>query len=252
MIDDLRKTIEPGSEEERLLSQVNEKRVPVHVAVIMDGNGRWARQRGLGRKEGHKEGAVSARKICEYARRLGVKYITLFAFSSENWKRPITEVNALMNLLYDNLLNNRSLLVDNEIRFKIVGDIARLPGKLKKQLNETIEYSKDFDKMQINLALNYGGRLEIVNAVKNIVADGVSPSKINEKLISKYLYTADSPDPDLLIRTSGELRISNFLLYQLAYSEFYFTDALWPDFRLKEFLEAILTYQGRDRRFGKV
>lgn len=252
MIEEIKKTLDPGSEEACLLDQLDVAKLPVHVAVIMDGNGRWAQQRGLGRKEGHQEGAVSARKICENARRIGIKYITLFAFSSENWKRPLLEVNALMDLLYQNLLDNRSLLVDNEIRFNIIGDIDKMPGKLKKKLMETIALSAHFNKMEINLALNYGGRMEIVSAIRRIISEGIPASRVDEKLISQYLYTVGRPDPDLLIRTSGELRISNFLLYQLAYSEFYFSDVLWPDFRLKDFLQAILAYQNRQRRFGKI
>lgn len=252
MITTFKKLIEEGSEEEERLRRIDTTRIPVHVAVIMDGNGRWAEQRGLDRKDGHKEGAVSAKKIVEYALRLGVKYITLFAFSSENWKRPLKEINALMNMLYENLVEQKSLLIENQIKLNIVGDIGRLPGKLKKKLVETIGFSKSFKKMQLNLALNYGARMEILNAVKHILEDNVPPSKINEKLFNKYLFTADCPDPDLLIRTSGELRISNFLLYQIAYSELYFTPTLWPDFRLKEFLDAVLDFQSRKRRFGKV
>jgi undecaprenyl diphosphate synthase len=252
MIETFKNLIDEGSEEEKLLLRIDTKRLPVHIAVIMDGNGRWANRRGLNRKEGHQEGAVSAKKIVEYARRIGIKYLTLFAFSSENWKRPISEINALMNMLYENLIEQKQLLMDNEIKLEIIGDITRLPGKLKKKLMETINISKHHDKMQLNLALNYGSRLEILNAVKRIVEDNVSPSKINEKLFTKYLYTARCPDPDLLVRTSGELRISNFLLYQIAYAELYFTPILWPDFRLKEFLNAILDFQARERRFGKV
>ena len=252
MIETFKNLIDEGSEEEKLLFRIDPTRLPAHIAIIMDGNGRWANQRGLNRKEGHKEGAVSARKIVEYARRIGIKYITLFTFSSENWKRPISEVNTLMNMLYENLIDQKQLLIENEIKLEIIGDITRLPGKLKKKLMETIELSKNYDKMQLNLALNYGSRPEILNAVKRIVEDNISPSKINEKLFAKYLYTAECPDPDLLIRTSGELRLSNFLLYQIAYAELYFTPIHWPDFRLKEFLNAILDFQARERRFGKV
>lgn len=252
MITKFKNLIEEGSEEEELLRRINTTRIPVHVAVIMDGNGRWAENRGLDRKDGHKEGAVSAKKIVEYALRLGVKYITLFAFSSENWKRPLKEINALMNMLYENLIEQKSLLIENQIKLDIVGDIGRLPGKLKKKLMETIEFSRSHKKMQLNLALNYGSRMEILNAVKRILKDKVPPSKINEKLFNQYLFTADCPDPDLLIRTSGEQRISNFLLYQIAYSELYFTPTPWPDFRLKEFLNAVLDFQSRERRFGKV
>jgi undecaprenyl diphosphate synthase len=252
MINDLKELIKEGSEEESLLQKINIDKIPVHIAVIMDGNGRWAKQKGLRRIAGHKEGAKSARKITEYALRIGVKYLTLFAFSSENWKRPVKEINALMNMLYENLIEQEDLLVQNAIRFKIVGDIERLPSKLKKKLVETMELSSAYNKMQINLAVNYGARMEIINAVKKIVEENIPSSKIDEKLFSHYLYTAGCPEPDLLIRTSGELRISNFLLYQLAYSELYFTPTLWPDFRLIEFLKAILDFQDRERRFGKI
>jgi undecaprenyl diphosphate synthase len=252
MINNFKNLIKEDSEEEELLRQINKNRIPVHLAVIMDGNGRWAKQRGLNRKDGHKEGAVSARKITEHALRMGIKYLTLFAFSSENWKRPVKEVNALMNMFYNNLVEQKNLLVENDIKLVIVGDIARLPVKLKEKLAETMELSKHFKKMQVNLALNYGSRMEILTAVKRILEDNVPAEKINGKLFNKYLYTAGCPDPDLLIRTSGELRISNFLLYQLAYAELYFTPTLWPDFKLKEFLQAILDFQNRERRFGKI
>lgn len=251
MINNFDGIIKEGSEEEVLLRKIDKNKIPVHVAVIMDGNGRWAEQRGLTRKEGHIEGAESARKITEYALRSGIKYLTLFAFSSENWKRPLREVNALMNMLYKNLIEQKGLLVENNIKLGIVGDIERLPVKLKKELMATMELSRSFKKMVVNLALNYGSRMEIVNAVKNILKDDIPVSKIDEKLFSTYLYTADCPEPDLLIRTSGELRISNFLLYQVAYSELYFTPTLWPDFRLKDFLKAILDFQKRKRRYGK-
>jgi undecaprenyl diphosphate synthase len=244
--------IKEGTEAYRLAGQIDPGKIPVHLAVIMDGNGRWAQKHGLKRVEGHKVGAESARKITEYSVRSGIKYLTLFAFSSENWKRPVTEVNTLMNMLYENLVEQKELLMKNEIQLKIVGDIDRLPGKLKKKLIETMELSKSHRGMQLNLALNYGARMEIIRAVKGIVEDNISSKKINEALFRKYLYTSDTPDPDLLIRTSGELRISNFLLYQAAYSELYFTPTLWPDFRLEEFLNALVDYQHRERRFGKV
>lgn len=252
MIENFLDLIQKGSEEEALLHQIDKNKIPTHVAVIMDGNGRWAKQKGLKRKDGHQEGAVSARKITEYALRLGIKYLTLFAFSSENWKRPITEVNALMNMLYENLIQQRDLLAKNDIRLLIVGDLDRLPALLKSKLLETMDFSNSHQKMQINLALNYGSRMEIINAVKKILRDNIPVQEINEELFAGYLYTSDCPDPDLLIRTSGELRISNFLLYQLAYSELYFTPTLWPDFRLKEFIKAILDFQSRERRFGKI
>lgn len=252
MIPKLKEILEEGSEDYRLAEQLDKDRIPIHVAIIMDGNGRWARQQGLDRVEGHKVGAESARKITEYALRCGVKYLTLFAFSSENWKRPVKEVNMLMNMLYENLVDQKALLMDNEIRFNIIGDAGRLPGKLKKKLQETIDASAHHQAMQLNLALNYGSRMEIVNAVKRMVEDKVPARKIDETLISKYLYTSDMPDPDLMIRTSGEVRISNFLLYQLAYAELFFSSEMWPEFRMKQFLEALLDFQRRDRRFGKV
>lgn len=241
-----------NNEIENLIKKINKKKLPKHVAIIMDGNGRWAKNKGLNRIEGHKEGTISARKITEIGLKIGIKYLTFYTFSTENWKRPAKEVNALMNMLYENLVEQKKLLVDNKIKLKVLGNINKLPKKLREKIVETEEYSKDFNKMQINLALNYGSREEITEAVKRIVKLGIKESKINEKLISDNLFTKGIPDPDLLIRTSGEFRISNFLLYQIAYSEFYFTDVLWPDFREHEFLKAILDYQNRERRFGGV
>ena len=252
MLSTLSDIIKEGTEEYRLARQVNPKKIPHHLAVIMDGNGRWANKHGLKREEGHRVGAESARAITEYSLRTGIKYLTLFAFSSENWKRPLSEINTLMNMLYEKLVEQKDLLIENDIRLQIVGDIERLPGKLKKKLIETIELSKSHRTMQVNLALNYGARMEIIHAVKRIVEANISSRKIDEALFQEYLYTSGSPDPDLLIRTSGELRISNFLLYQIAYSELYFTPTLWPDFRLKEFLNALIDFQHRERRFGKI
>ncbi|MGE5341305.1 MAG: polyprenyl diphosphate synthase [Candidatus Omnitrophota bacterium] len=244
--------IEEGTEEYRLAQEINPLKMPVHIAVIMDGNGRWAKSQGLKREEGHKIGAESAQRITEYALRCGVKYLTLFTFSSENWKRPLHEINVLMNMLYQKLVEQQELLMQNDIRLRIVGDIDRLPGKLKRKLMETIEISKSHQTMQLNLALNYGSRMEIIQAIKRIVEDKIPAKEIDESLFQKYLFTHDIPDPDLLIRTSGEHRISNFLLYQIAYSELYFTPTHWPDFRLKEFFKAIIDFQKRERRFGKV
>jgi undecaprenyl diphosphate synthase len=241
-----------GSEEEALLGKINLKKLPRHVAVIMDGNGRWAKQRGFDRAAGHRQGAESARVVTECAARLGIKYLTMFAFSSENWKRPLREVSTLMELLYDNLVDKRELLIDNQIRLKMIGNQGKLPSKLREKIRETEEMSKDFKKMQINLALNYGSRGEIVAAVRKIMQDRVPAGRVNEKLFGKYLYTDGSPDPDLLIRTSGELRISNFLLFQIAYAELYFTEIFWPDFRVKEFFEAVIDFQQRKRRFGSL
>ncbi len=252
MLNKLNDLIREGTEEYRLAQQIIPGKVPAHIAIIMDGNGRWAKNHGLKREEGHKKGAESARAATEYSLRSGIQYLTLFAFSSENWKRPIPEVNTLMNMLYENMVEQKHLIMDNGIKFTIVGDIDPLPNKLKNKLLETMEISKNNRTMQLNLALNYGGRMEIVRAVKKIIEDKIPPKKIDESLFARYLYTVGSPDPDLLIRTSGELRISNFLLFQLAYSELYFSSTLWPDFRLKEFLTSILEYQKRERRFGKL
>jgi undecaprenyl diphosphate synthase len=252
MISSFKDLVEEDSEEATLLEQIDKKKIPVHTAVIMDGNGRWAKARGLKREEGHKQGAETARKITEYAVRTGIKYLTLFTFSSENWKRPLTEINMLMNMLYEKLIEQKDLLVKNGVKLIILGEIERLPAKLKNKLIETMEFSKHHKKMQLNLALNYGSRTEIVNAVKRILEDQIPSHKIDEKLFSRYLYTGSCPDPDLLIRTSGELRISNFLLYQSAYTELYFTRTLWPDFDLAEFLKALLDFQNRARRFGKI
>lgn len=252
MISSFKDLVKEGSEEEILLEKIDTKTIPGHLAVIMDGNGRWAKGRGLKREEGHKRGAETARKITEYALRIGIKYLTLFAFSSENWKRPLKEVNMLMNMLYEKLIEQRDLLVKNDIKLNILGELNGLPLKLKNKLLETMELSKSHKKMQVNLALNYGARTEILNAVKKILENQVSPKKIDENLFKEYLYTKGSPDPDLLIRTSGELRISNFLLYQSAYTELYFTKTLWPEFDLGEFLKALLDFQNRARRFGKV
>jgi undecaprenyl diphosphate synthase len=244
--------INEGSEEYRLTRDIDPGKIPVHAAIIMDGNGRWAKKQGLKREEGHKVGAQSAQKITEYALKIGVKYLTLFAFSSENWKRPLTEVNTLMNMLHQKLVEQKELLIKNDIKLTVVGDMGKLPGKLRKKLTETMELSQSHKAMQLNLALNYGARMEIINAVKRIIDDNIPAKKIDETLFQQYLYTAGTPDPDLLIRTSGELRISNFLLYQIAYSELYFTPTPWPEFRLKEFLKAIADYQHRERRFGKI
>lgn len=241
-----------GSEEYILLEKLNAEKLPGHLAVIMDGNGRWAEAKGLSRAEGHKVGAESARKITEFSVRLGIKHLTLFTFSSENWSRPVREVNTLMDMLHKNLLTQKDLLIDHNIRFSVLGDLKRLPKKLRTSISETIELSKGHTGLTLHLALNYGGRVEIIEAVKKIIDDGLSSRKVNENSFRKYLYDPKMPDPDLLIRTSGESRISNFLLYQIAYSELFFSDVLWPDFRLKELLTALVSFQERDRRFGKV
>ncbi len=242
----------PGSKEHELIGRIDEKRLPVHVAITMDGNGRWAKAKNLERNAGHSAGAEAAREITEVSARLGIRYLTLFTFSSENWKRPAGEIQFLMDMLYENLLKRQSLLDDNDIRLKIVGDMEKLPKKLKNKLLDSEKGSREHKRMQVNLALNYGSRQEILRAVRAIVGRRIPAEAIDEKLFSECLYTAGCPDPDLLIRTSGEQRISNFLLYQIAYSELYFTPTLWPDFRAVELFRAIIDYQGRERRFGGI
>ncbi|MCX6558498.1 MAG: isoprenyl transferase [Candidatus Aminicenantes bacterium] len=252
MFDHVRSLYPKESVEFSLLDRLDEKRLPRHVAIIMDGNGRWARQKKLPRTAGHSAGAETARTITEMAARLGIKFLTLFTFSSENWKRPAGEIRFLMNMLYENLLKQKDLLEKNSIKLRIFGMIDKLPGKLREKLEETERQSQKNRGMQVNLALNYGARAEIVHAVRQIIAQGFPASRINEKTFANFLDTARCPDPDLLIRTSGELRISNFLLYQIAYSELYFTPVLWPDFKVVDLFEAIIDFQDRDRRFGKL
>lgn len=242
----------PQSEECALIGRIDEKRLPAHVAIIMDGNGRWAQQKNLKRNAGHSAGAEAAREITEIAVRLGIRYLTLFMFSSENWKRPAGEVQFLLDMFYKNLTEQHDLLEQNDIKLKIIGDIDKLPGKLREKLDEVQASSRDHRRLQVNLALNYGSRPEIVRAVRGIIAAGLSAGQVDEATFAQYLYTAGCPDPDLLIRTSGELRLSNFLLYQIAYSELYFTPTLWPDFRAREFFRAIIDYQGRERRYGSI
>jgi undecaprenyl diphosphate synthase len=241
-----------GSEEHALLSCIDEKRLPAHVAITMDGNGRWAKQKNLDRNAGHSAGAEAAREITEVSARLGIRYLTLFTFSSENWKRPPVEVQFLMNILYENLLQRQALLDENDIRLKIIGEMERLPEKLRKKLQDSEKRSREHKRMQVNLALDYGSRQEILRAVRAIISEGIPAKRVDEKTFARFLHTAGCPDPDLLIRTSGELRISNFLLYQIAYSELYFTPTLWPDFRAREYFRAIIDFQGRARRFGSI
>jgi undecaprenyl diphosphate synthase len=242
----------PQSEETALINRIDEERLPAHVAVIMDGNGRWAKQKNLKRNAGHRAGAEAAREITEIAARLGIRYLTLFMFSSENWKRPAGEVKFLLDMFYKNLIEQHELLVKNDIKLKIIGDTGKLPGKLQEKLREVEANSQNHKRLQVNLALNYGSRPEILRAIRQIIAERIPADQLDEATFSKFLYTAGCPDPDLLIRTSGELRISNFLLYQIAYSELYFTPILWPDFRAKEFFRAIIDFQGRERRFGNI
>lgn len=242
----------PGSEERGLIERIDPMRLPLHVAITMDGNGRWAKNRGLERNAGHSAGAEAAREVTEAAARLGIRYLTLFTFSSENWRRPAGEVQFLMDMLYENLLDRGELLTDNDIRLKVIGDRERLPGRLRRKLQEAEELSRPHRRMQVNLALNYGGRQEILRAARAVVEAGIPAGRIDEEAFASRLYTAGCPDPDLLIRTSGEMRISNFLLFQIAYSELYFTPVLWPDFRARELFRAVIDFQGRERRFGKI
>lgn len=230
--------------------------IPNHIAIIMDGNGRWAKDKGNIRLFGHKEGVESVRDITESCAQLGVNHLTLYAFSTENWNRPSDEVNGLMKLLVNSLKKEADRLHKNNIKLTSIGQINRLPKSCQNQLQEVIELTKDNDRLELCLALSYSGRWDITEAVKKVaqdVADGkVSPDDISDELIGTYLSTADIPDPDLIIRTSGEFRISNFLLWQLAYSELYVTKTYWPDFRRNELYQAIFSYQKRDRRYGNV
>lgn len=253
MLENLKGFIEPGSEEERLINLIDFSKLPRHVAVIMDGNGRWAKKRNLPRVEGHRQGAKSVREIVETAARLGVDFLTLYAFSKENWKRPKNEVRTLWRLLEDYLKKEDKVLVKNRFRLLVIGQIDALSNTIQKELKRVIELTKDNDRMTIVLALNYGGRAEIVDAVKKIIkGNDFNIDSLDENTFSHHLYTAPIPDPDLLIRTSGEFRISNFLLWQIAYSEIWITSKLWPDFRKKDFLEALVEYQKRERRFGDI
>ena len=228
--------------------------LPKHIAIIMDGNGRWALKNGLSRVDGHFEGVDSVRDIAEAAASLGIKYITLYTFSTENWNRPKQEVDALMSLFIETIIKELDTLNKNDIRLNAIGDLDSLPAENYKQLIETMEQTSSNSTMTLTLAMSYSSRWEIINAVKNIASEvesGKLKSKeINEDIFENYLSTSGIPDPELLIRTSGEIRISNYLLWQIAYSELYFTDVLWPDFREEELYKAIVEYQDRERRFG--
>lgn len=233
------------------MEEIDATNLPKHIAITMDGNGRWAKSKGKLRIFGHKNGVKAVRDTVEGAAEIGIKYLTLYAFSSENWNRPEKEVNALMTLLVSAINKETKTLMDNNIRLSTIGDINKLPSKAQKELQEAISKTKDNTRMTLVLALSYSGRGEILIAVKNIIKDGKEPEEINEATFQQYLTTKSVPDPELLIRTSGEYRISNFLLWQIAYSELYFTDTLWPDFRRADLYKAILNYQSRERRFGK-
>ncbi|MCL6216824.1 isoprenyl transferase [Zunongwangia pacifica] len=234
---------------------LNLTKLPSHIAVIMDGNGRWAKKQGFLRAVGHNEGVKSVRDVVEGSAEIGIKFLTLYAFSTENWNRPKLEVDTLMKILVSSLKKEIKTLQDNNIKLTAIGNIDNLPKKAKRELLDVIEKTKDNAKMTLILALSYGSREEITSAFKalaNKVKEGtLQPDEINDSLISKSLYTKDIPDVDLMIRTSGEQRISNFLLWQMAYAELYFTNILWPDFRKENLYEAIYNYQNRERRFGK-
>jgi undecaprenyl diphosphate synthase len=221
-----------------------------HVAIIMDGNGRWARQKGLARIQGHREGVKRVNEIVEVSIEKKLKALTFYTFSMENWQRPRAEVNALMRLLSVYLKSEMKRLVDKNVVFRAIGDIKKLPDGVQKLIRDFERLSKNNTGLLLTSALSYSGREEIVNAVKNMLSNNVRPEKVDEKMLESYLYTAGIPDPDLIIRTSGEMRLSNFLLWQSAYAEFYFTNTLWPDFGREEFISAIKEYQGRERRFG--
>ena len=251
-LEDILSAVAPGSAEEALARQVNFERLPQHVAVIMDGNGRWAAQRHLPRVEGHRAGIDSVRDIVETSARLGIQVLTLYAFSVENWKRPMTEVSTLMSLLKRYLRLELNTLLRNNIRFQVIGLKEALAPDIRRELAAAEEKTTSNSGMLFNIALNYGGRAEIVEAVRRILASGVKADDVDEQRFSEYLYTAGQPDPDLLIRTSGEMRVSNFLLWQIAYAEIWVTDTLWPDFRKRDLFEAILAYQKRDRRYGGI
>jgi undecaprenyl diphosphate synthase len=251
-LEDLLAWIPSGHADENLAREIQFDRLPAHVAIIMDGNGRWAAQRHLPRVEGHRAGIDAVRDSVETAARLGIGVLTLYAFSIENWKRPPTEVGTLMRLLKRYLRSELNTLLRNDIRFRVIGRMEELAPDIQDELNAAIERTRGSSGMLFNIALNYGGRAEIVDAARRAIESGVRPEDLDEQRFASFLYTAGQPDPDLLIRTSGEMRVSNYLLWQIAYSEIYVTDTLWPDFRRRHLIEAVLAYQKRDRRYGGI
>ena len=238
-----------------LLKKLNNKKIPAHIAIIMDGNGRWAKERGLNRAHGHQEGVVAVRRVVEAASKAGVKFLTIYAFSTENWKRPNDEVDALMDLMVHAIVKETPDLIKQGVRLLTIGDNDRLPSKTRAALDKCIEKTENGTIITLILALSYSSKWEICQAIKNIIHDvqnkQLETDELNEETLSDYLTTKGVPDPDLLIRTGGEKRISNFLLWQLAYAELYFTDTYWPDFKEQHLLEAISNFQCRERRFGK-
>ncbi len=235
--------------------QIKTDNLPQHIAIIMDGNGRWAKQRGKLRVFGHKHGVTSVRETTEAAAELGIRFLTLYAFSTENWNRPKAEVTALMKLLVQTIHREIKTLHKNKIKLQAIGNLDSLPGITRRELNEAIDQTSDHDRMTLNLALSYSSRWEITRAAQNlskdVVSGSVKPEDVDEDLFQSYFVTNTIPDPELLIRTSGEYRVSNFLLWQIAYSELYFTPKFWPDFRKEDLYEAIVDFQNRERRFGK-
>ena len=238
-----------------IVEKIDKERLPQHVAVIMDGNGRWAKKKGLMRVVGHERGSKSVNNIVEASAKLGIPYLTLYAFSTENWNRPETEVSTLMKLLVKTLKKEIKTLTENNIRLNAIGSLDDLPKPVRDELLEVMETTKDNSHMVLTLALSYGSREELISAIKaisdKVKNNIISVNSIDESIINKHLYTQILPDVDLLIRTSGEHRISNFLLWQIAYAELYFTKTLWPDFKKNDFYEALINYQKRERRFGK-
>ncbi len=238
------------------IKELPPNRIPAHIAIIMDGNGRWAKKRNLPRNDGHRAGVTTVRKIVEFAPQVNVKVLTLYTFSTENWRRPKEEVLTLMKLLKDSTLKELDDLVKNSVKLQVFGRFEQLPGPQKMVLRKAMKKTASGSRLTLNLALNYGGRAEIVDTVqkiaKKVATNEIHPDEIDESYFEKNLYTAGFPDPDLLIRTSGELRLSNFLLWQTAYTELYFTDLYWPDFDEKELCRAIISYAGRQRRFGGI
>ena len=251
-LDQLLAWIPAGHPDESLARQIQFDRLPAHVAIIMDGNGRWAAQRHLPRVEGHRAGIDAVRDTVETAARLGIDVLTLYAFSLENWKRPATEVSTLMLLLKRYLRSELNTLLRNDIRFNVIGRMDELARDIQDELRQAIARTETNGGMLFNIALNYGGRAEIVDAARRAIASGIRADELDEQRFSQFLYTAGQPDPDLLIRTSGEMRVSNYLLWQIAYAEIYVTDTLWPDFRRRHLLEAVLAYQKRERRYGGI
>ena len=245
-------SIPPGHPDETLARQVDVDRLPTHVAIIMDGNGRWAAQRHLPRVEGHRAGIDAVRDTLETAARLGLDVLTLYAFSIENWKRPATEVTTLMRLLKRYLRSELDTLLSNDIRFRVIGRIEELAPDIQDELHRAVARTARSTGMLFNIALNYGGRAEIVDAARRAIESGLRADELDEERFASFLYTAGQPDPDLLIRTSGEMRVSNYLLWQIAYAEIYVTETLWPDFRRRHLLEAVLAYQKRERRYGGI